>query len=249
MRKLVNSCFVCKRLQYWSYNCPEKSNLASYRINTTVPFQVCRAKYLGPFCVKDIYYKSSNDDMHKAYIVILHAQRLDQLFNYDSIILDLVEDNRSKNFTNSIKKFIARRGCPKKIISDNGKVFKSQDSHLFCSEQGITWKFNLDSAPCWGGFWERLVGMVKKCLKKSIGSERLSFMELSTVLFEIDNVLNNRPLYFMCDDDVSEVLTRNWSLKINALMRDILKLLKEMICDWGNVRCKRLLKVFGWFGI
>ena len=60
-----------------------------------------------------------------------------------------------------------------------------------------------------GRFWERLVGMVKKCLKKSIGSERLLFMELSTVLFEIENVLNNRPLCFMYDDDVSEVLTPN----------------------------------------
>ena len=51
--------------------------------------------------------------------------------------------------------------------------------------------------------------MVKKCLKKSIGSERLSFTELSTVLFEIENVLNNRPLCFMYDDDMSEVLTPN----------------------------------------
>ena len=51
--------------------------------------------------------------------------------------------------------------------------------------------------------------MVKKCLKKSIGSERLSFTELPTVLFEIENVLNNRPLCFMYDDDVSEVLTSN----------------------------------------
>ena len=51
--------------------------------------------------------------------------------------------------------------------------------------------------------------MVKKCLKKLIGSERLSFTELPTVLYEIENVLNNRPVCFMYDDDVSEVLTPN----------------------------------------
>ena len=51
--------------------------------------------------------------------------------------------------------------------------------------------------------------MVKKCFEKSTGSERLSFTELSTVLFGIENVLNNRPLYFMYDKDVSEVLTPN----------------------------------------
>ena len=51
--------------------------------------------------------------------------------------------------------------------------------------------------------------MVKKCLKKLIGSESFSFTELSTVLFEIENVLNNRPLCFMYDEDVSEILTPN----------------------------------------
>ena len=60
--------------------------------------------------------------------------------------------------------------------------------------------------------------MVKNCLKKSIGNERLSFTELSAILFEIENVLNDRPLYFMYDDDVSEALIPNsllygWNLE------------------------------------
>ena len=54
--------------------------------------------------------------MHKAYIVIFTCATL------RSVTLDLVEDNSRKNFMNSIKKFIARRGCPKKIISDNESV-------------------------------------------------------------------------------------------------------------------------------
>ena len=131
VRKLLSSCFICKRLQSRSYNYPENSNLLSYQINATVPFQVCGVDYLGPLYVKDIYYKSSNDDMHKAYIVIFTCA------TSRSVILDLVEDNSSKNFMNSIKKFISRGGCPKKIISDNETVFKSQDSQLFCSERGI----------------------------------------------------------------------------------------------------------------
>ena len=198
----INSCFICKRLQSRSYKYPENSNLQSYRINDTVPFQVCGVDSLGPLYVKDIYYKSSNDYMHKAYIAIFICA------TSSSVMLDLVEDNSSKNFTSSIKRCIARRGFPKKIILDNETVFKSQDSQLFHSEPGITWKFNLD-APWWRGFGERLVGMVKKCFEKSTGSERLSFTELSTVLFGIENVLNNRPLYFMYDEDVSEVLTPN----------------------------------------
>ena len=161
VQKLLKSCFICKRLQSRSYNYRENSHLPSYRINATVQFQVCGVDYLGPLYVKDIYYKS-NDDMHKAYIVIFTCA------TSRSVILDLVEENSSKNFMNSIKKFIARRGCPKKVISDNGTVFKSHDNQLFCSERGITWRFNLDGAPWWGGFWKRLVGMVKKCLKSQL---------------------------------------------------------------------------------
>ena len=83
--------------------------MPSYRINAKVPFQVCGVYSLRPLYVKDIYYESSNDDMHKAYIVIFTCA------TSMSVILDLVEDNSSKNFMNSIKKFIVRRGCPKNI--------------------------------------------------------------------------------------------------------------------------------------
>ena len=95
--------------------------------------------------VKDIDH-SSSDEIHKAYIVLFTCS------TSRAIILDLVEDNTSKNFINSIKKFIARRGCPRKIVSDNGKMFKSQENQSFCAEQRITWKFNLDGVPWWGVF-------------------------------------------------------------------------------------------------
>ena len=115
---------------------------------------------MGSLYLKDTCYKSSYDDIPKACIVILTCA------TSRSTILDLVEDNSSKNFTNNIKKLIARRGFPNIIISNNGTVFKSQDSQLFSSEWGIPWKFNLNGAPWWGGFWERLVGMVKKVFEK-----------------------------------------------------------------------------------
>ena len=184
-----------KRLQSRSYSYPEKSTFLGYCVDRTVQFQVCGVDYLGPVFVKGIYY-NSNDGMHRAYIVLFTSSMS------RAVILDLVEDNTGKSFINSVKNFIVRKGCPKNIVSDNGKVLTSQENQSFCAEQGITWKFNLDGAPWWGGFWEILVGMVKSSFKKSIGSEKLSFTELLTVLFEVENVLNNRPLCFVYDDDI-----------------------------------------------
>ena len=85
---------------------------------------------------------------------------------------------------------------------------------------GKTRKLNLDGAPWRGGFSERLVGMVKSCSKKSIGREKLPFIELLTVLFEIENVLNNRPLCFVYDDDVSDALKPNCLLYGRNLDRE-----------------------------
>ena len=71
------------------------------------------------------------------------------------------------------------------------------------------WRFNVESAPWYGIFWERLVSTVKRCLKKTIVKSELSYDELQTVLLEIENVLNSRPLCFLYVDDQEDIITRN----------------------------------------
>ena len=124
IRKLLNICFTCKRLQSRSYSYPEKSNLPGYRVNRTVPFQFCGVDYLGPVFVKDIY-RGSNNEMHKAYIVLFTCS------TSRAVILDLVEDNSSKNFINSIKKFIARKVVQRILCLITGKCLRRRKTSLF----------------------------------------------------------------------------------------------------------------------
>jgi hypothetical protein len=60
----------------------------------------------------------------------------------------------TSEFTPSLKRFIARRGRPKVIYSDNAKTFKAaakwlrkvqQDErfHAFLAENAVEWRFNL----------------------------------------------------------------------------------------------------------
>ena len=42
--------------------------------------------------------------------------------------------------------------------------------------------------------WERLVRNVRRCLNKVIGRALLSYMEISTLLVEIESVVNARPI-------------------------------------------------------
>ena len=46
------------------------------------------------------------------------------------------------------------------------KVFKDEDVRSFLSLEGIVWKFTTALAPWIGGFYERLVGLVKQSLRK-----------------------------------------------------------------------------------
>ena len=88
-----------------------------------------------------------------------------------------------------LRKFIARRSLPKKLISDNATNFSaaakflkdlSQESIVknFMEEQKIDWQFIAPRAPWQGGFYERLIGIVKSCLKKSLYKRKLNRQEL-----------------------------------------------------------------------
>ena len=104
------------------------------------------------------------------------------------------------------------------MVTDNAKTFKGIDKEL-CILHGhplvreelgnrrIQWRFSLERAPWWGGFFERMVGSVKRCLRKVFGNARLSFDELLTVLTEVEATLNSRPLTYDYDTLGEEVLT------------------------------------------
>ena len=60
--------------------------------------------------------------------------------------------------------------------------------------KNINWWFIVEKSPWWGGFYERLVGCVKRCLKKVLSNARLTYEELLTLLIEIEGILNSRLL-------------------------------------------------------
>ena len=58
-----------------------------------------------------------------------------------------------------------------------------------------------------GGFWEYFVQNVKRNLRNSLKNSQLNFEELTTVLVEVQAVINSRLLIYMSPDDVQEALT------------------------------------------
>ncbi|XP_068250318.1 uncharacterized protein [Palaemon carinicauda] len=137
------------------------------------------------------------------------------------IHIELVKDLSCDSFLMVFRKFCSRRGFPSLMLSDNATTFVSTSVYLKnMAESSLVqehlnvieckWKFIPARAPWFGAMWERLIGLLKTCLKKVIGQAFLSFSELSCVVTELEAIINDRPLsYTSGDHDQLNILTPN----------------------------------------
>ena len=124
----------------------------------------------------------------------------------------------SVSFINCFKRFISRCGTPAKVVSDNFNSFKSNETEAYFKEINATWKPILEKSPWWGGFYEMSVVILKLALRKFVGSVKLNFEELHTVLVQIENMMNTRPLTYLSEENCDEHITASdliYGRKIN----------------------------------
>lgn len=125
-----------------------------------------------------------------------------------AVHLELVEDMSARAFLRAFRRFASRRSCPRLIISDKGSNFRATEvflKHLldmpetkqFFEDRRCEWKFIPPRAQWQGGFYERMIGVVKKCLRKVLHNKRITVDELRTLLVEIETRVNNRPLTYV----------------------------------------------------
>jgi hypothetical protein len=111
-------------------------------------------------------------------------------------------------FIRALRRFVARRSTPSLMISDNGSTFvsavdnirsilKTESVKHYLANKQIQWHFMPKRAPWFWGFYERLIGLTKTTLKKVLGHACVNLDELSTVLTEIEAVINDRPLTYV----------------------------------------------------
>ena len=205
-KNVINHCYGCKNFHATRFN-PPPGNLPLDRTEGSYAFQVVGVDYAEPTVYKD--FKKLEG---KAYI-LLFACSLTR-----AVHLELLTDQTTEGFTKCLKRFIARRGRPTKIYSDNGKSFaaaskwlrrimKDEKTQDYLAHHNVLWQFNLSMAPWWGGQFERLVGVVKQAFYKAVGLALLMFHELEEVILDVEMVVNNPPLSYVEDDVELPVLT------------------------------------------
>ena len=198
IKSVLRKCFYCRvrraKLMY-----PFMANLPAARLEYgEPPFTNCGIDLFGPIQVKQLRKRL------KRWAVLFTC------LTVRCIHLEVVESLDTDSFINSLRRFVNRRGCPRDCYSDCGTNFKGATTELkefiavlktkekeikdFASSKNINWNFNPPSTPHMGGAWERLVKSVKEVMTAITKDTVLTDPQLLTLLTEVENIVNSRPL-------------------------------------------------------
>ncbi|XP_041633313.1 uncharacterized protein [Drosophila kikkawai] len=117
-------------------------------------------------------------------------------FTYTGAIhLEPTSDLTTEKFLAAFARFVARRGCPQRVHSDNGKTFVGQQLCFLETSYKPSMR-----APHMGGLWEEGVKSFKTLFYKASATRKYTFEELATLLAKVEACLNSIPLSPMSED-------------------------------------------------
>ncbi|GFT95176.1 integrase catalytic domain-containing protein [Nephila pilipes] len=138
------------------------------RVVPSAPFTITGIDFAGPVNIR--CWKPRDT----AYIALFTCATSRALH------IELVSDLTTNKFLLALQRFVGRRGLPNTIYTDNATTFHAANKELillwqtlssaktqqYYAQNGITWRFIASRAAWLGGWWERLIGIVKQCLRK-----------------------------------------------------------------------------------
>ncbi|KRY30334.1 hypothetical protein T01_9093, partial [Trichinella spiralis] len=209
VKRVLRTCRLCRRVAARPFE-QRMGELPATRVNPAGPFSNVGIDFAGPLMIRD---EGSKHGSKKAYICLFTCMVV------RAIHLELVPDQTIESFLRALRRFVARRGRPDTIQSDNFRTFHQANvflKHLFSGQnwetvqrhlasERVEWIFITERAPWCGGYWERLVRSVKTALKATLGQCLASPDELRTVLCEVEARVNDRPLTFVGSDIQEEM--------------------------------------------
>ena len=194
-RSICSQCKVCRKAAPRTK--PQQlGELPADRVSITPAFGSTGLDFAGPFTLKRGHTRKPS--YIKAYLCLFVC------LSTKAVHIEVVSDLTTLAFMAALRRFVARRGCPNTISSDNGSNFigaknnlkelysflQSTDTnsniHQYLLSRRITWNNIPERAPHFGGLWESAVKKMKYHLKRVVGSQILTYEELSTVSAQVE---------------------------------------------------------------
>ncbi len=132
-----------------------------------------------------------------------------------AVHLEVLDSLDTDDFLSGFWCFVARRGCPIRVRSDNGGNFVKGESELrkalrnidwskvqfATAERGVQeWLFSEPFSPHHNSLAEAMVKCAKKAMNFAYTNRDLKDSELRTIVTAAEGLLNSRPLFVTSDD-------------------------------------------------
>jgi len=201
VKTVIKNCILCRKINAYAFRYPKMTHLTKSQTQFIKPFH-----FIGFDFTSHVYVKNTHiNNTQKMYIFIITC------LNTRAIHLDLLPDMTTNSILMSLRRHFCKYGIPQIIFSDNQtsfisagkeleKAISSSDYNEFLNHHAIK-HIRIPVYSSWiGSAWERMLRIVKQCLYKTIKRNTLTYFEFYTLLQEIADAINNRPLTYHADD-------------------------------------------------
>ena len=192
-------CYTCRLLDAQMAQ-QKMAPLPQSRTMIAPPFFIISMDLFGPIIIRDTVKKR------------VHKKVWGVIFNCTvtrAIHLDLTEDYGTDSILQSLQRFTSIRGCPGEIQSDQGSQLIAaakdiaelvanwdwQPIQQWATTEQIKWTLAPAEGPHRNGLSESLIRSVKRTIKHKITNGNiLTYAQLLTVLYDVANIINMRPI-------------------------------------------------------
>lgn len=202
VKRVLSTCVPCKRSKQ-PLAIQRMADLPSERVTPNeAPFAYVGVDYFGPIEVK------------RARSQVKRYGCLFTCLSTRAIHIEMAFSLDTDSFINCLERYMARRGQPKRIRSDNGSNFvgakaelkgaldewnhEQISNHLLQKE--IEWVFNPPASSHMGGVWERQIRTVRSILVSLSNQQAFDDETLMTLFCVVEGIVNGRPLTKLSDD-------------------------------------------------
>jgi hypothetical protein len=218
LKSIRSTCPICRLLKskaFWQREAPlPEERYDAGPLHRQRAFDACGLDHVGafyPFRSKKIGRKfrlpPGITPEDKRYILVFSCALT------RAIHLEYSSSTGFEDFVLAFERFTARHGQPRLVYSDNAGAFTKAAKFVVTLPIEVTrligitypeigWKFNVPRGPWWGGFYERMMTMVKTYM--AVRFQERSFPSdaaFNTAVAVVQKYVNSRPLVLASDSD------------------------------------------------
>ena len=201
IKRFLASCVLCQKLR-GKFLTQQMADLPRKRLQEIAPFENSGVDCFGPFLISRGRDTRRSTATKKIWVVIFTC-----LYSR-AVHLETLHSMDTPTFLLAFRRFEAKRGKCKYLLSDHGSNFLgaartheesqiNKDLMRALEGQDLTWEKIPPNAPHFAGVWERKIGPIKSILAASLprASDRpLAEDEFTTLLEEAASIVNQTPL-------------------------------------------------------